>query len=339
MARLPARSRWLMLAAGIAVMAPAARPANARGSDLALRDLGRSYGLTATRLDEGQKLRLTSRWTALEFTAGSREASWNGLRLFLSEPVRETPEELRLASSDWQAIVRPLLDPGAEPPATGAVQTVVVDAGHGGADPGTENRRLKLQEKTFTLDVARRLQQVLTARGFRVLLTRANDRRLGRTQVEDLRARARMAIKVGADVFISLHFNSLPAAPKVHGIETYALTPAGQRSTASSRHSASDRKSHPGNRQDHWNMVLNGAVHRQLVSQLKAEDRGLKHARFAVLRDAECPAVLVEAGFLSNTAEAKKIGTAGYRQQIAEAIGSGIEDYRSRVATAIAATD
>lgn len=333
MARLIARGLpgalavWAVLDA--TTPAVAARPAPTLG----IEALGNSYGLKSDWIEAGRTLRLQSEWTTLEFTAGSREAAWNGLRLFLGEPVQVRQRALHLTRTDWEAIVRPLLDPKAVA-APGALELIVIDPGHGGKDPGTENRALRLQEKTFTLDVAQRLRRDLEQRGYRVALTRTTDTRLKDTQAADLRQRAALANRLGADLFVSIHFNALPNHPKVSGIETYTLTPAGQRSTAAHRRTPADRTVHPGNRHGHWSAVLGAAVHRSLLTRLHASDRGLKRARFAVLRPVACPAVLVEAGFLSNTAEARRIGTASYRQEIAEAIAEGVGHYHDRLRTA-----
>lgn len=334
MPRLPGLRRLGVLTALVVF---AVLPAPAIGKPVArldLEELGRSYGLKASRTKPGRELRLHSRWTTLDFKAGSREAAWNGLRLFLGESVEARGQKLRLAESDWLAIVRPLLDPKAVP-APGALELIVIDPGHGGGDPGTANRRLKLREKDLTLDVAQRLRRDLERRGYRVALTRTKDTRLKDSQAADLRARADLANRLGADLFVSLHFNALPNHPSVHGIETYMLTPAGQRSTAAHLHTATDRKADPGNRHDHWNAVLGAAVHTRLLDALGATDRGLKRARFAVLRPVNCPAVLVEAGFLSNHAEAARIGTPAHRQRIAEAIGEGIGQYHERLRSAV----
>lgn len=327
--------RWF--GAWVAVVLFVVVPALAVGKQpvarLDLEELGRSYGLQVSWTKPGRELRLHSRWTTLEFKAGSREAAWNGLRLFLGESVEARGPRLRLAESDWLAVVRPLLDPKAVP-APGGLELIVIDPGHGGGDPGTANRKLGLQEKNLTLDVAQRLRRELERRGYRVALTRTTDTRLKNSQAADLRQRAELANRLGADLFVSLHFNALPNHPSVHGVETYTLTPAGQRSTAAHRHTAADRKAHPGNRHDHWNAVLGAAVHTRLLDGLGATDRGLKRARFAVLRPVSCPAVLVEAGFLSNRAEAARIGTTGHRQRIAEAIGEGIGEYHDRLRAA-----
>jgi N-acetylmuramoyl-L-alanine amidase len=323
---LGALTGWTLLF----LLAPAAGAAGQPDNTIGIETLGRSYGMKAAWSKPGRILRLQSPWTTLEFTAGSREAAWNGVRLFLGEPVQLKKRALRLNRTDWEAIVRPLMDPVAVA-ASGDLDLIVIDPGHGGGDPGTENRALGLQEKTLTFDVARRLRRDLERRGYRVALTRDTDSRLRNSQAADLRQRAAKANQLGADLFISLHFNALPRHAQVRGVETYTLTPSGQRSTSSHLRAPGDRKVHPGNRHDHWNAVLGGAVHRSLLKRLDAPDRGIKRARFAVLLPLECPAVLVEAGFLTNAAEARKINTASYRQEIAEAIGDGIGHYHSRL--------
>lgn len=328
MARFPVIRLLFALAAGVALLR-GANPAAALRDYADLREWGQAYGLQVTWPEPGRRLQLKSRWTTLEFENGSREASWNGIRLFLGEPAQARDNSLVVSPTDLRAVLRPLVDPAAEPARDGP-QVVAIDAGHGGGDPGTENRALKMQEKTYTLDVARRLKEDLERRGFRVVMVRSTDMRLARTQATDLKRRAAVANRAAADLFISIHFNSLPRDAATSGVETYALTPASQRSTAAATRSRSDRTVHPGNHQDHWNAVLGAAVHRRLLARLGAVDRGLKRARFAVLREVRCPAILVEAGFLSNRAEARRVATPAYRQDIAEAIADGIGDYAMR---------
>jgi N-acetylmuramoyl-L-alanine amidase len=86
-----------------------------------------------------------------------------------------------------------------------------------------------------------------------------------------------------------------------------------------------------GNGNDAWNSLLAYSIQRRLLTEMKLDDRGFKHDRLAVLRLVSCPAVLVEGGFLSNTAEARKIATAAYRQQLAEAMANGIVAYATQV--------
>jgi N-acetylmuramoyl-L-alanine amidase len=136
-------------------------------------------------------------------------------------------------------------------------------------------------------------------------------------------------------LFVSVHFNAVAAnVERVSGTETYTMTPQYQRSASESERDSGDAIANPGNVNDHWNSLLGYHMQRAMLADLKTSDRGLKRGRLAVLRLATCPAVLVEAGFLSNTAEAKKISTAAYRQKIAEALADGVRAYAGALATA-----
>jgi len=200
---------------------------------------------------------------------------------------------------------------------------IALDPGHGGKDTGTQNRKLKLDEKTFTLDVALRLRALLRKQGYKVVMTRTDDRYI------PLEERSEIANKAGADLFISIHFNSVENAPSVSGTEVYAMTPQYQHSSSTSPGAKDSmaRTAYPGNRNDPWNAVLGYSIQNQLLAKLGTEDRGFKRARFAVLRLVKSPAVLVESGYLSNPAEAHKIATPAYRDNIAEGIAAGIRAY------------
>ena len=121
----------------------------------------------------------------------------------------------------------------------------------------------------------------------------------------------------------------LENSPAVLGTEIYAMTPQYQRSTSSAptEKDPGARMAYPGNRNDPWNVVLGYCIQDKLLGKLGSEDRGLKRARFAVLRFVNTPAVLVESGYLSNAAEARKICTSAYRDNIAEGIAEGIRAY------------
>lgn len=287
------------------------------------------YGLKPTWIEPANRLRLENSWSKVEIEANSREAALNGTRIFLGEPVIARDRSLFLSRIDAEKLFAPILRPAGVSGAVPALRTIVIDPGHGGIDPGKQHAGLKLDEKTVALDTAVRLKKLLEREGYRVVLTRADDRHLSTDKAEDLRRRAEVANEVGADLFISLHFNAVPAvdAPRVQGTETYTYTPQHQRSTADGTRTAADRVAAPGNRHDPWNAVLGYAVHRQLLAGLKTPDRGLKRARFAVLKFVSCPAVLIEAGFLSNDAEARRIGSAAYRDDLAAAIAAGVRAY------------
>ncbi len=246
-----------------------------------------------------------------------REAVVNGIRVHLGWPVESDNGNLRISASDWRHHLAPLLTPEAFLPAPGPVRHILLDPGHGGHDRGAENAALGLCEKDLNLDMARRLGARLTADGYTVSLTRADDVFI------PLERRAALAAELGADLFVSLHGNAL-SDTRVRGVETYALTPEGQPSTGRTTLEPMDLQPWPGNRHDPWNALLGYHVQRSLVHGLGVPDRGLKRARFIVLRDLTVPGILVEIGYLSHPEEARELTDPDRREHIAGAIADGI---------------
>ena len=200
--------------------------------------------------------------------------------------------------------------------------TIVIDAGHGGDDRGATSY-CSLDEKLLTLDTAKRLANLLKGIGFRVILTRNSDVFI------PLEQRARIANRYPNSIFISIHFNS--GASHAKGIETFCLSPRGTQSIMSSRLRYSDFNEAPGNDIDSNNILLASAVQGKLSELLTSnlEERGVKRARFTVLRECERPAILVEGGFVTHSQEGRKLANSNYRQQLAEKIKQGILNYQS----------
>ena len=292
-------------------------------------DIARRFGLKTAWTKAGLQLVLSNATWRVEIEKDSREFRINGVRAFLGEPVLGAKRSLRMSRIDVERFLAPILSPGHGQAAIPQLKIIAIDAGHGGKDPGMQNRALKLNEKTCTLDTALRLKKILEARGYRTVLTRSDDRYV------ELGQRAELASKAGADLFISIHFNAVEKdTGRVSGTETYLMTPQYQRSTGDNSREAIDAVANPGNAYDHWNAVLGYHMHRTLVNDLSTSDRGLKRGRLAVLRLAMSPAVLVEAGYMSNETEAKKIGTPAYRQEIAESIARGVAAYAEALSKA-----
>ena len=284
----------------------------------------------------GRKLTLgggTSR--GMVFEADQRDCYLDGTRVFLSERVTAYRNSLWVSRDDVVKTIAPLLHPGEQalrlpaPP-----RLIVLDAGHGGIDPGKSNAKHNLHEKDMTLDVVLRVQKLLEARGYRVLLTRKDDTKFANNPLIDLQRRADFSNKAVADLFLSVHFNAVDPrdAARVSGSETYVLTPKGMLSTSDEKKDDLTDTAFPGNRNDLPNVILGYHLHRQLISDLKTSDRGYKRARFAVLRFVEAPAALIEAAYLSNDTEAARVGTPEFRQQIAEAIARGVDSYARALA-------
>lgn len=300
-----------------------------------LDDFARRLDLHVEWLKPDERVRLKTDAVAMELTAGSREVSVNGLRVFLGLPTRWHRKALCVSGIDVDKVLGPLFQPGVGrvfPPRP--VKTIVIDPGHGGVHLGTQNESLKLQEKTFTLDTAMRLKALLVARGYGVVLTRSADRELSPDWRQDLQARAEVANRVKADLFISVHYNATAENPQATaGVETIRYTPQNQTPSGRTERRASDEEEHPNDNHADWSTIVGFTVHRRLVADLGAVDRGLKHDKLAVLKQAACPAILVEGGFLSNEAEAKRIVTPEYRQRVAESIASAVDEYARTVAT------
>jgi N-acetylmuramoyl-L-alanine amidase len=306
-----------------------------RGTDyVSLRDVAERFGfkLAWTKPVVVQTLS-DARGVRLNFENNQRDFFFDGTRIFLGMPALFEKDTLWISKLDLIKIVAPLVRPADQAaylPAT-PPRLIVIDAGHGGIDPGTENKKLGVNEKTFALDVALRLGKLLELQGWRVRLTRAEDRELSRVKVVDLQMRADFANKQDADLFLSIHFNAADEA--VSGVEVYAMPAQFMLSSGSGQKDDLTNQVFPNNRFDYANLLLGAELHRALLAMLKSPDRGFKRARWGVLRPVECPAVLVECAYLSNPAEARRVATPEFRQKIAEGLAAGLQNYSAAIAT------
>lgn len=261
-------------------------------------------------------------WNAtkkIQFTAGSKRAAFNGVNLLLSEAVRAQNGVPYLATLDLTTAINPLVFPP-KVRARSTIKHICIDAGHGGSDPG--NREGRELEKKYTLLLAQELAAQLRKAGYTVSFTRSTDVFI------DLPVRPDLARRRNADMLISLHFNSSGGGgPEARGAETFCMTPA-RASSTHARGEGANNRNFDGNVHNARNMVLAYEIQKAMVRDLKSEDRGVKRARFAVLREATMPAVLVEGGFMSNPSEARNIYSPAWRAQLAKAIASGINSYR-----------
>lgn len=249
---------------------------------------------------------------------GSQSVNISGMQLGLGFAPRLIKGFPYIHSLDAQKTLQVVIDSVHRWPPTN--RTIVIDAGHGGRDSGALSCIGHDHEKYFTLDWARRLAPLLTARGWNVVMTRTNDTELS------LAERVAIADRVKADVFLSLHFNSGIPNRDLTGLETYCLTPAGMPSNLIRDEEDDVRQSHPNNVFDDQNVLLATRVHRAVVSSVGSVDRGVRRARFmAVLRNQNRPAVLIEGGYLSNVGEARRIASLEYRQALAEGVARGLE--------------
>ncbi len=249
---------------------------------------------------------------------GSREAAWNGIEINLGFEPQFIDDQIFLHELDLQKNLEPLL---CGPPLTfGTNCVIVIDPGHGGSNVGTHSVLDGRLEKEFTLDTALRLKPLLETNGWTVFLTRISD-----TYVTNAN-RVVFATAHHADLFISLHFNSAAPDQQAAGLETYCFTPTGIPSTVTRGYADPLPEKLSSNDFDAQNLRLAVELQGALVHAVGMADRGVRHVRYIeVLRNQNCPAVLIENGYLSNPAEAAKIESPEYRQKLAEAIATALK--------------
>lgn len=225
------------------------------------------------------------------------------------------------------------------------VQTVVLDPGHGGQDPGAIGVG-GIREKEVTLRLARRLERRLEDRGFRVLLTRDGDRTLS------LEERTAIAAGSGGDLFVSLHANAAPRRA-ARGVETYYLDSSNERQSL--RVAARENGVSPAEfdvldrtlarlrvaETSGYSALLARLVQTHIVRGVRrsyrdVEDLGVKKGPFYVLFLSNMPSVLVEVGFLTHRQESVRLRSDAYLDHLAEAVARALSDYRAQVGTRVA---
>ena len=287
---------------------------------VSLADWAKAYNFEGSWTRSNEEFTVASQWSKLVFTVDSRKAELNGVNVWLSAAIARHNGSAAISLLDLTSLIHPVLFPTRNQPGD-RVRTICLDPGHGGKDPGNQDG--KKQEKQFVLLLAKELQKLLKEAGLKAVLTRSNDKFV------DLEARPDLARRNRADLFVSLHYNAA-RNPEVTGAEVYCLTPPGASSTNARGEGATSR-AFPGNRKDEKNALLAYQIQKALKTKAGLDDRGLKRARFAVLRGATMPAVLVEGGFMTAPGEAQHIYDAPHRRQLARAITDGILTYKRLV--------
>lgn len=220
---------------------------------------------------------------------------------------------------------------------------VVIDAGHGGNDPGAIGKR-GLREKDVNLDIAKKLSNLLRAEGVQTVLTRSTDKFI------PLSTRVSIANRSGADLFISIHSNA-NRSRSLSGFEVYYVAPSVsdfKRAAFTARSSALNLKDavFSNSTQDLraivWDMIyansraesieLSRSLCKVMDASIDADILGVKNARFQVLKGITMPGILTEVGFVSNLNEERLLRTAGYREKLAAGILEGIRIYSQDMA-------
>ncbi len=287
---------------------------------LSIDNISKFYRLPAEVVPAGKKIRLETVKHPLEFVSGSREVIINGARSWLCFPLIEHDGKFLVSRMDVAKTIEPQLRPH-RIPNIGRLQTVVLDPGHGGHDKGAVGRYG--YEKNFALDVARKLRPLLQAKGLRVIMTREGD------YFVPLEVRAQIANAAQDSIFVSIHFNATDRDPNATGFEIFSFTPRGAPSTSDTSLTLSSLDMQAGSTVDTQSMALSSCIYHSLLGHIPEFDRGIKRARFAVLRLTRVPAVLIEGGFLTERGESELIAKNDWRTKLAQSISVGIQNYQA----------
>ena len=254
------------------------------------------------------------------------ETDKNHISIFLRTAMAENADKIKEMRKRW------MLD------------TIVIDAGHGGKDGGAVGKD-GLLEKTVTLDIAKKLGKLIQANmGIKVIYTRDEDVFI------PLWKRTKIANDSGGKVFISIHANSVPHSPSVRGFETFLLRPGKTKDAieVAQRENeviAMEELYHKYEKLSNDKLILYtmaqsafmkeseflaAEIQRELDKVLTSPNRGVKQSGFHVLVGASMPNVLIEAGFLSNKNESKLLGQSRYRQKVAQAIFSALVNFKDK---------
>lgn len=314
----------LMLAACSTVprsLPPVVSPPKALAGWLHLPDVARRCGVAPAGwhvTHEGAHL--TTGRHSIRLYAGSRRMEVDDIVVWLNAPLTAAPAKstsFYLSPADACDLAALHTKPPVRLPQSAGRRyfTVMLDAGHGGDDTGAVSATTCCQEKELVLDIARRTAAALARAPVHVFFSRNSDLAL------PLDLRVALAANNRVDCLVSIHANAA-ANTRAEGVETYLVPAAGYASTGG----GAPTDAAAGNKSDGGNFALAFALHSRLA-RLGRPDRGIKRARYHVLQNAPCPAVLLEVGFLSHATGARLLNKDAHRQKIAEAIAEGIRAY------------
>ena len=277
-----------------------------------VQDIARFYGMAISYTRSGVFLR--SRRDTVTLQYDKRLAVVNRVSVYLTHPPILRGALVYLDEKDFLLGIDPVIRNA--PLWKHPVKTILLDPGHGGKDQGAPGVG-GLLEKNITLTLGHKLAAVLRKCGYRVFMTRIADSNL------TLQQRVLMCEKLKPDLYISVHCNAV-GNRRTMGIETYAATPQGAASTSDSK---PVQTASAGNSFNRNNYRLAYEVHKNLLAFTRAPDRGVRHARFFVIRNAVCPAILIETGFVTHPKEGPLLNNAAYQEKLVNGIVSGIMAY------------
>jgi len=200
------------------------------------------------------------------------------------------------------------------------LNTIILDAGHGGKDPGAVGKG-GLLEKDVVIDIAKKLKNLLIARGFDVVMTRGGD------DFVSLSKRAQIANENDGDLFISLHANA-SRSRSARGLEVFYLSENNDTIESSSDHVDAILSELIDTANRYESIEVANHIADSLGEKLFVRNRGVKRAEFFVLKGVKMPAILIETGFISNRNEEKNLANKHYKDMIAEVVCSGIMEFK-----------
>jgi len=298
---------------------PGAEAKTSSDGSVSLAYIARLYSMRMATF--GKKVALENKYNKLEFETNSRRAWINGVMVWLHHPCRRSGLGWGIKEVDFKKGFDPILRYYSYVPKQ-APRLIVIDPGHGGKDNGASGPN-KVLEKQVVLDISARVKKHLEAKNFWVRLTRTGD------TYPTLAQRSEYADKVGADLFISIHADGAGDS-SANGVETFITTAAGCDSS-NSYGQAGDKSAQRNNTFDAANAVLGFSIQSNLIKMSKRSDRGLRRARFQVIKKAPCPSALVECGFLTNPTEESLLNSSSYRENVARGISNGVLGYNTLV--------
>ena len=287
-----------------------------------------------------QTVTMSYKGTKMKALVGSNIVVVGNARLSLSSPLRRKQGVVMVPPDFERVVIGPAVSPlaGAPPELPKRIGKVVIDAGHGGNDPGAKGYS-GTQEKDIDFDIAKRIRDGLEKSGVNVVMTRDRDEFIA------LPKRTEIASAPDIELFVSIHTNAV-LGHRAHGIEVYYIGALSPDDRADRQRLINEKMicSQLQMKRDSsdvrkivlsmlYNYKLSAApgiadrMARSLAHEMGEQSRGSKLQRYFVLRNTLVPAILVEAGFISNPREGRRLNDAGYRQRIADAIKQSIMEY------------
>jgi len=324
--------------------APVYTPVSQIKRDILLTNLIKDYGFDLQQDCITQVITLKGYNVDAHMLPDSRVVILNGNEILLNEPVFVRKSMIVVPEDFIKKVIQRMRTARIKKPDKKRIvplrifRSVIIDAGHGGKDPGAVGKS-GIYEKDVVLDIAKRLKTILKKHGLKVSMTRTRDKFVS------LKERTEMASKNRSDLFISIHANANPVRG-LNGMEIYYAKKMNFLEKNEPQRKENQKtffKELTMKKNDiHLENMIAGILYDNKLQQsqefaqtilkratkiLGTREIGVKDSRFFVLRNTLVPAVLVEVGFLSNPKEEKFLKQGSYRQKVAYALARGVLDY------------